>query len=93
MGFETVVCEITGSIATVTLNRPKVLNALNAQLFDELEAVFTALAADRRRAGYFADGSGREGFCCGGGYSGAGYVPMWNWGWLGAAGAGGVSTD
>ena len=46
MNFEMVLCEIAGPVATVKLNRPKVLNALNAQLFDELEDVFTALAAD-----------------------------------------------
>ena len=44
--WETLLCEVNEQIATITLNRPKVLNALNARVFDELEAVFTALSND-----------------------------------------------
>jgi enoyl-CoA hydratase len=46
MGYETLLCEVRDQVATVTLNRPKVLNALNAETFDVLEAVFRALTAD-----------------------------------------------
>ncbi len=46
MGYETLLCEVRDQVATVTLNRPKVLNALNAETFDDLEAVFRALTAD-----------------------------------------------
>lgn len=42
MAFETIIVEISDSIATITLNRPKALNALNAQLLGE---VCTALEA------------------------------------------------
>ena len=65
MSFVTVLCEVTGSIATVTLNRPKVLNALNAQLFDELEAVFMALAADTAVRVILITGAGERAFAAG----------------------------
>ena len=35
--------EQMGYVATITLDRPEVLHALNAQMFDELERVFTCL--------------------------------------------------
>ena len=35
--METILMEVTGEIAVVTLNRPHCLNALNGQLFEELE--------------------------------------------------------
>ena len=44
--YETLLLEIDGPIATVTLNRPAVLNALNAQVFNDLESAITLLAAD-----------------------------------------------
>lgn len=34
--FETILVELTGRVATITLNRPKALNALNSQLMTEL---------------------------------------------------------
>ena len=46
MSYKTLRCERDGAVATVTLDRPEVLNALNAAMFDELEAAFAELAAD-----------------------------------------------
>jgi len=43
---ETLFCEIEDQIATVTLNRPQVLNALSTQVFDDLKYLFTRLAED-----------------------------------------------
>ena len=68
VNYETLLCEVREAVATVTLNRPKVLNALNAKMFDELEEVFVALAGGCGGAGDSADGSGGEGVCGGGGY-------------------------
>jgi enoyl-CoA hydratase len=44
MTTETPLCEIADQIATVTLNRPRVLNALNAQVFEDLKGIFKSLA-------------------------------------------------
>ena len=46
MNYETLLCEIKDQVARVTLNRPQVLHALNTQVFNELEAVFSTLARD-----------------------------------------------
>jgi enoyl-CoA hydratase len=65
MGYETLLCEVRDQVATVTLNRPAVLNALNAQTFDELEAVFQALAADSAVRVILLTGSGEKAFAAG----------------------------
>ncbi len=65
MPYENLLCEITGPIATVTLNRPKVLNALNTQTFNELEAVFTNLAADDSIRAILITGAGDKAFAAG----------------------------
>jgi enoyl-CoA hydratase len=65
MIYETLLCEVRDQVATVTLNRPKVLNALNAQLFDELEAVFTTLAADKAVRVILLTGAGEKAFAAG----------------------------
>ncbi len=36
MSYKTILTEIDGKVATITLNRSEVLNALNDQLMDEL---------------------------------------------------------
>ena len=46
MSYETIIVEIEEGIATITLNRPEVLNALNDKVFNELEEAVTKLAAD-----------------------------------------------
>jgi len=65
VNYETLLCEVHGQIATVTLNRPKVLNALNAQVFDELEAVFTALSKDSTVRVILLTGAGEKAFAAG----------------------------
>jgi len=65
MGYESLLCEVRDQVATVTLNRPKVLNALNAQTFDELEAIFQALAADSAVRVVLLTGAGEKAFAAG----------------------------
>ena len=43
---ETIVVERDGAVATVRLNRPQVLNALNLQMLDELAGAFAQLDTD-----------------------------------------------
>ena len=61
--YETLLCDVREQIATVTLNRPKVLHALNAQVFDELEAVFTALSKDAEVRVILLTGAGEKSLC------------------------------
>jgi enoyl-CoA hydratase len=63
--WETLLCEVNEQIATITLNRPKVLNALNAQVFDELEAAFTALGKDPAVRVILLTGAGEKAFAAG----------------------------
>lgn len=46
MAYETILVNVEEGIATVTLNRPKVLNALNNQVFNDLADAALALGAD-----------------------------------------------
>jgi enoyl-CoA hydratase len=57
--------ETKASIATVTLDRPKVLNALNRQLFNELESVFLALSSDPAIRAVILTGAGEKAFAAG----------------------------
>ena len=65
MIYETLLCEIKDAVATVTLNRPKVLNALNTATFDDLEDVFTVLAADDGVRVILLTGAGEKAFAAG----------------------------
>ena len=40
MGFQTVIYEVDGPVATITMNRPEVANAQSSELIDELDAAF-----------------------------------------------------
>jgi enoyl-CoA hydratase len=63
--LKTLHCERKGYVVTVTLDRPEVLHALNAQMFDDLEQVFTALAADPAVRVILLTGSGDRAFAAG----------------------------
>ena len=46
MSYKTILTEVEGKVATITLNRPEVLNALNDELMDELGAALLVFDAD-----------------------------------------------
>ena len=46
MAYETILTEVEDHVGMITLNRPKVLNALNAQLLGELGQALAAMDAD-----------------------------------------------
>jgi enoyl-CoA hydratase len=59
MPYEFLTVEVADRIATVTINRPDKLNALNAHVLAELDAVFTAFATDRLVGAVILTGAGR----------------------------------
>jgi enoyl-CoA hydratase len=63
--FETITVERDGAVATVTLNRPSVLNALNAQLLNELKVAMSELDADASVRAVILTGSGAKAFAAG----------------------------
>jgi enoyl-CoA hydratase len=65
MGYETLIYEVQHSIATVTLNRPQVLHALNTQVFDELEAVFAEIEQNPSIRVALLTGAGEKAFAAG----------------------------
>lgn len=54
-----------GAIATVTLDRPEVLHALDAVMFDQLERAFAELSQDASVAVILLTGSGERAFAAG----------------------------
>jgi len=65
MSFENILFEIRGPLAVITLNRPKVLNALDRVTFTELETVFTELAASDSVRAILLTGAGEKAFAAG----------------------------
>ena len=57
--------EVSGSTATVTIDRQAKLNALNPQVVGELDAAFGALRADRRVRAVILTGAGDKAFVAG----------------------------
>ncbi len=62
---DTVLVVISGVVATVTLNRPERLNALDDEMMYALDAAVDALAQDDSVRAFVLTGAGR-GFCAGG---------------------------
>jgi enoyl-CoA hydratase len=65
MAYETLQVTIEEQVATVTLSRPKVLNALNAAMFRELEEAFAALADNDDVRVVLLRGAGGKAFAAG----------------------------
>ena len=65
MSFENLLLERDGGIAILTINRPKVLNALNSQTLDELRRAILELKADEGVRALVLTGAGEKSFVAG----------------------------
>jgi len=65
MSYENILVEARDGVAVVTLNRPKVLNALNRALLSELEAAVDEIAADASIRAVILTGAGEKAFAAG----------------------------
>jgi enoyl-CoA hydratase len=63
--YNNLLVDIDGGIATVTINRPKVLNALSVETTRELGAAMDAVAADRAVGAVIITGAGDRAFVAG----------------------------
>ena len=63
--FENLLVDRDGAVATITINRPKVLNALNTRTLDELRRTILALKLDDQVRVVILTGSGEKSFVAG----------------------------
>jgi enoyl-CoA hydratase len=63
--FENLLVEHSDGVSTITVNRPKVLNALNAQTLDELRRVLLSLKHDTAVRCVIITGAGEKSFIAG----------------------------
>lgn len=65
MNYENLLVSVEDGIATVTLNRPKALNALNSSLLTELSGLLDAIAGDSSIQAVIITGAGEKAFVAG----------------------------
>ena len=65
MSFENLLLERDGAVAILTINRPKVLNALNTQTLDELRRAILELKRDADVRVVILTGAGEKAFVAG----------------------------
>src|SRR5580765_2506573 len=65
MAFENILIERDGATAIITINRPKVLNALNTQTLDELRRAILDLKRDEGVRVVILTGAGEKAFVAG----------------------------
>ena len=65
MTYENLIVEVKDRIARVTVNRPKLLNALNEKTVREIHAAFSALRHDPAVGAVILTGSGEKAFIAG----------------------------
>lgn len=66
MGSSQLLVRISEQIATITINRPEIMNALSVDLFHELKSVLDELEADDEVAVIILTGAGEKAFIAGG---------------------------
>ncbi|HEY7162778.1 MAG TPA: enoyl-CoA hydratase-related protein, partial [Acidobacteriota bacterium] len=65
MQFENIILEVRENIAYITVNRPKVLNALNDKTMEELKHAFLDIRHRNDVLGAIFTGSGEKAFIAG----------------------------
>src|SRR4029453_5772198 len=65
MSFANLLLERDGAVAIITVNRPKVLNALNTQTLDELRRAILELKHDEAVRAVILTGAGEKSFVAG----------------------------
>ncbi|CAL2103881.1 Crotonyl-CoA hydratase [Tenacibaculum sp. 190130A14a] len=65
MNFENILVENSNGLATITINRPKKLNALNKATIEELHSAFNSLDQDNETKVIIITGSGEKAFVAG----------------------------
>ena len=65
MNFENILVDISSGLATITINRPKKLNALNSATISELSEAFEALNTNTDVKAIIITGSGEKAFVAG----------------------------
>ena len=65
MPFDNLLLERDGAVAILTVNRPKVLNALNAATLDELRRAVLELKREPERRAIVLTGAGDKAFVAG----------------------------
>ncbi len=65
MKYETIIVEVAGHVATVTLNRPDKLNAFNQQMCDEFEHLWNGVRLDDDVRAIVLQANGERAFCTG----------------------------
>lgn len=63
--YENILLTFDGPVATVTINRPKALNALNDQTIEELDSAITAISSNDDIRAVIITGSGNKAFVAG----------------------------
>ena len=87
----TIRLEITDRVARVTIDRPEVLNALDAEAEEALEAVWQQLEADRDVHAVVLTGAGERAFCVGADLKAGGRSGLEYWAMARPAGFGGLA--
>ncbi len=65
MGFQTITLDVKAGVATITLNRPQQLNALNRDMLADLDEAFDQVTADPEARVLVITGSGERAFAAG----------------------------
>ena len=65
MAYQHILYSVDAAIATITLNRPDVLNAYTPDMGDEIVAAFREAAQDDGVRAVILTGAGERGFCAG----------------------------